>query len=296
MTEASFLAAFAGGVLSLLAPCSALLLPAFFANAFTSPTQLFGRTLLFLAGLSTVFIPLGLGASLVASLLIDYRETTILVAGLMLIGFGIFELLGGGFSFIPPGVSARFQGGRGTSAIYGTGLVYGISGFCAGPLLGAVLTVASTFGDPLLGGALLFTYALGTAAPLFFVAWLWDRYKLGHRAWLRGRPLQIGPWQVHSSRLISGLLFISLGISFIWFQGSSALGLLYADLGLDEQGYRAQAWVDANVSRVPNGLWLGGLALVIIGFVVFRWSRRRRANHANPVSEVTPNEIPAVLR
>ena len=61
MLPASFAAAFVGGALALLAPCSALLLPAFFAYAFSSRTQLFGRTVLFLAGLCTVFVPLGLG-------------------------------------------------------------------------------------------------------------------------------------------------------------------------------------------------------------------------------------------
>src|ERR671919_345653 len=137
MLEVSFAAAFAGGVFSLLAPCSALLLPAFFAYAFTSRTELFGRTLLFLAGLCTVFIPLGLGASFVAALLLDYRETTIVVAGVMLIGFGLLQILGGGFSLLPGGLASRAQTGRSATAAYATGLVYGISGFCAGPLLGA---------------------------------------------------------------------------------------------------------------------------------------------------------------
>ena len=249
MTLASFVAAFAGGVLSLLAPCSALLLPAFFANAFTSTSQLFGRTLLFLAGLATVFVPLGLGASIVASLLIEQRDTTILVAGLLLIGFGLLELVGGGFSIVPQSIAARFQRGKGGGAIYGTGLVYGISGFCAGPLLGAVLTVAATSGDPLLGGSLLFVYALGTAAPLFFIAWLWDRFQLRSRGWLRGRPLRIGPWEVHSSRLISGLLFIVLGATFILYQGGTALSGVYHDLGLEEAGYRAQTWIEAALRR-----------------------------------------------
>jgi cytochrome c biogenesis protein CcdA len=234
----------------LLAPCSALLLPAFFANAFTSPTALLGRTGLFLAGLATVFVPLGLGASLVGALLIDYRQTTILVAGLLLIGFGLLELLGGGFSIVPPGLAARFQGGRSGGAIYGTGLVYGISGFCAGPLLGAVLTIAGSAANPLLGGTLLFAYALGTAVPLLAIAWLWDRYQLGRRAWLRGRAVQIGRWQLHSTRLASGLLFVVLGATFIVFQGSSGLSVVYADLGLDELGYRAQAWVDDNAARL----------------------------------------------
>ena len=40
MVEVSFLAAFLGGVLSLLSPCSALLLPAFFAYAFQGGGEL----------------------------------------------------------------------------------------------------------------------------------------------------------------------------------------------------------------------------------------------------------------
>ena len=272
MLEVSFAAAFAGGVLSLLAPCSALLLPAFFAHAFTSRTELFGRTLLFLAGLCTVFVPLGLGASLVAALLLDYRETTILVAGLMLIGFGVMELTGRGFSVVPAGVAQRFQTGQGALAIYGTGLVYGISGFCSGPLLGAILTVAASTASPLLGASLLFTYALGTAAPLFVIAWLWDRCQLGRRTWLRGRPLRIGGVTVFSTNLVAGLLFILLGASFIAFQGTSALSVYYDDLGLGDLGFHAQLWVADVLTRIPDGLWLA-LVGMVVGVV---WLRRRR--------------------
>src|SRR5262245_3176538 len=63
--EASFAAACAGGLLALLAPCSALLLPAFFAYAFANRAALLKGSLLFLAGLCTVLLPLGLAASLV---------------------------------------------------------------------------------------------------------------------------------------------------------------------------------------------------------------------------------------
>lgn len=275
MAEVSFVAAFAGGVLSLLSPCSALLLPAFFAYAFSSPAQLLGRTLLFLAGLCTVFVPLGLGASLVAALLIDYRDMSILAAGLLLIGFGLLELLGRGFSLLPPGLAARFSGGRSAAAVYATGLVYGISGFCAGPLLGAVLVVAGTAADPLLGAALLFTYSLGTAAPLFVLAGLWDRYHLGRKAWLRGRALRLGRLEVHSTNLLAGTLFVLLGASFIVFQGSSALSVYYADLGLDELGFRAQVWVAETLARVPDAAW-AGLILVVVGGV-WLWRRRRGA-------------------
>jgi len=287
MLEVSFAAAFAGGVLSLLAPCSALLLPAFFAYAFTSRTELFGRTLLFLAGLCTVFVPLGMGASLVAALLLDYRETTILVAGVVLIGFGVLELTGRGFSFVPASVGQRFQSGQGALAIYGTGLVYGISGFCSGPLLGAVLTVAASTASPMLGASLLFTYALGTAAPLFVIAWFWDRYQLGRRAWLRGRPLKLGPFVVFSTNLIAGLLFILLGVSFIVFQGTSALGVYYDDLGLGDLGFRAQIWIEESLAGVPDAVWA-----VTLGFVIIAaWLRRRGRQHATMMHQVcAPDE------
>lgn len=276
MAEASFLAAFLGGVLSLLAPCSALLLPAFFAYAFSSPTQLLARTVLFLLGMITVFVPLGLGASWVAALLIDYRETTILVAGLMLIGFGLLELTGRGFSILPPNVAARFQRGKGPASVYGMGLVYGISGFCAGPLLGAVLTIAAVSGNPLVGGGLLATYALGAATPLFFIAWLWDRFQLGRKSWLRGRPLHVGPWQIHSTNLMAGTLFIVFGATFIAFQGSSGLSTVYDDLALTDAGFRAQDWVTEHLTAIPDIVWLLGVALVVgAAWLVRRWTMPR---------------------
>jgi cytochrome c biogenesis protein CcdA len=288
MLEASFAAAFTGGVLSLLAPCSALLLPAFFAYAFTGRTQLLGRTLLFLAGLCTVFVPLGLGASLVAALLIDHRETTILLAGLMLIGFGALELAGRGFSFLPAGLAARVRTGRGAAAIYATGLVYGVSGFCSGPLLGSVLTIAGSSADPLLGAALLFTYSLGTAAPLFLIAWFWDRYQLGRRAWLRGRPLRIGPFRVFSTNLVAGTLFILLGVSFIVFQGASALSIYYDDLGLGDLGFRAQLWVEDHLTRIPDAAWAAALLLALAAL----WARRvRRRGHGKPPGTATPTMV-----
>jgi cytochrome c biogenesis protein CcdA len=272
MLEVSFAAAFAGGVLSLLSPCSALLLPAFFAYAFTSRTELLGRTLLFLAGLCTVFVPLGLGASLVGALLIDHRQTTILVAGLVLIGFGLLELLGRGFSLLPSGLAARVEGGQSVAAVYGLGLVYGISGFCSGPLLGAVLTVAAASSSPALGAGLLVAYSLGTAAPLFLIAWLWDRYQLGSRGWLRGRTVSLGPLALHTTNLLAGLLFIGLGLSFIIFQGSSALSVYYADLGLDELGFRTQLWLNASLDQIPDLLWL----LLVVAIAGGVWLARRR--------------------
>jgi hypothetical protein len=114
----------------------------------------------------------------------------------------------------------------------------------------------------------------------------WDRYRLGRRAWLRGWPLRLGPVEIHSTRLASGLLFVALGATFIWFQGSSGLSVLYADLGLDEFGYRAQAWVETNAERVPGGLWLVGLVATLAGVLALR--RRRTRDYSGGVGLARP--------
>ena len=57
MVEVAYLAAFLGGVLSLLSPCSALLLPAFFAYAFQSRRRLSEKTVVFYVGLATTLVP-----------------------------------------------------------------------------------------------------------------------------------------------------------------------------------------------------------------------------------------------
>src|ERR687896_108680 len=183
VVEASFLASFLGGLLSLLSPCSALLLPAFFAYAFQSRGVLVGRTAVFYLGLCATLVPLGMGITAVSSLVYGHRSTLITLSGLVIIAFGVIQALGGGFAFGPV---QRLRGGiRGSSllATFSLGAVYGFAGFCSGPTLGAVLTVAATSGSALRGAGLLVTYAAGMAAPLFVMALLWDRFDLGHRRW-----------------------------------------------------------------------------------------------------------------
>ena len=73
MTEVGLLAAFAAGVLALLSPCSALLLPSFFAYAFAGRSALLLRTAAFYAGLLLTLVPLGTGAGAASSLFYGHR-------------------------------------------------------------------------------------------------------------------------------------------------------------------------------------------------------------------------------
>ncbi len=209
-----YLAAFLGGLLALLSPCSALLLPAFFAYSIDTRAKLVARTGILYAGLATTLVPLGAAGSLAGRFFYGHRDLLVTAGGWLIIGLGVLQVLGLGFaSRRAAEASGRI---RPTSAlsVYALGLVYGLAGFCAGPILGSVLTVAALSGSPAYGGLLLAVYALGMAVPLFVLALLWERYDLGRRGWLRGRPIRLGRLRVHSTSLLSGLFFIALGTLF----------------------------------------------------------------------------------
>ena len=277
MVEVSYLAAFLGGVLSLLSPCSALLLPAFFAYAFQSHRKLLIKTVIFYVGLATTLVPLGMGISAVSKLVYGQRSALILVSGIVIIFLGLLQLLGRGFEIGP---LARLRGkvrGDSTVATFALGAVYGFAGFCSGPILGAVLTVAASSGQVLKGAMLLGTYALGMAAPLFLLAALWDRFELGRRRWLRGRELHLGRLQVHTTNLISGAMFIALGVIYIAYEGTSALSGLYEENGAVDLAYAAEQWADSFAQSVPDVLVLTvALAAVLFLTLVARGRRWRK--------------------
>ncbi len=290
IVEVSFAAAFIGGILSLLSPCSSLLLPAFFAYAFQSGRELTARTALFYLGLASVFVPLGMGASLATALFLDHRDTMIVVAGVLLIVFGVLELAGRSLSL------GRVAGGgvEETRTLFGTyslGLVYGFGGFCSGPILGSVLTVAATSDNPLHGGGLLATYALGTTVPLFLLAVLWDRAQIGRRRWLRGWGFRLGPFAIHSTNLIAGTIFIALGASFILLQGTLSLTSLYEDWGLTDVSFQADRWVKQVTSGLPDALTL---AIIGIGAATAVWLVYRGLRSSSPgTTEITYSEAPS---
>lgn len=267
--------AFLGGVLALLSPCSALLLPAFFAYAFKSKTQLAARTAVFLLGLSTLFVPLGMGAAFAGRLILDWRDEAIWIVGSLLILFGVLEWLGLSFSLLPSRLGSRQIDESWTSA-YVTGLVYGFAGFCSGPLLGAVLTMAAGAAHPLHGGLLLFIYGTGMALPLFVLALLWDKYDLGSRRWLRGRAVRLGPWRMHSTRLITGGLFIGLGALFMLSGGSLAFERFYERIGLLHVSMRWQQALNRVGQAVPDWAWIAFVLIAVGVWYVGRGKRERR--------------------
>jgi hypothetical protein len=217
-----------------------------------------------------------MGISAVSALVYGHRSTLITISGLVIIVFGVVQLAGGGFAFGP---LERLRGRiKGDSIVttFCLGAVYGFAGFCSGPILGAVLTVAASSGSALRGAGLLATYAAGMAAPLFLMALLWDRLDLGGRRWLRGRELSLGRLRFHSTNLLSGLMFVAIGVLFIAFEGTSGLESLYASGGATDLAFSAERWAEAVSARVPIYITFAALGLLFAGYFVYRLSRRRK--------------------
>jgi cytochrome c biogenesis protein CcdA len=274
--DIGYFAALLGGLLALVSPCSALLLPAFFAYSVDSVSRLLARTGIFYAGLATTLVPLGAAGSYAARLFHGHRDALVLGAGWLIIALGLVQIMGLGFaSRRIAAVAGRIRPTTALS-VYALGAVYGLAGFCAGPILGSVLTVAAVSGSPVYGGLLLAVYALGMAAPLFVLALLWERFDLGRRAWLRGRPLRAGRMELHSTSLLSGLFFIGLGALFLVYDGTTALpGLLDVD-----DSFAVEQWAQRVGERVPDAAALVVLVAVVLLGLTAQAVRRRRHGRA----------------
>lgn len=224
--DIGYTGALLGGILTLLSPCSVMLLPAFFAYAFTSPAALIGRTVVFYAGLSATLVPLGVFSGSLGSLVTTNRTTLVAVAATVVIILGLWQLSG-----LPiPGLTrTQGTGADRTSivSVFALGAVYAVAGVCAGPILGSVLMVAALGGNPVYGGAMLALYALGMTVPLFVLAALWKRIGTRGRALIAPKEVTLGPWRNTWTMVVSGLFSIAIGVLLLATDGTASLGGMF---------------------------------------------------------------------
>ena len=266
--QVSFVVAFIGGIVSLLSPCSAAVLPAFFAYSFKEKTQLVKKSLIFFVGLSIPLVLLGLSASVAGRFLNVYRTQFVIGAGILMIAFGIMALLGRGFSL--PGTKRLAKGRDGKKGVFAFGALFGV-GFvpCAGPILGAILTLAATSGSALAGAVLLEVYALGIMVPVFLLAYFFDKKHIASVS----RTVKIAGREVYWTNLLSGALFIFLGVMFIFFGGSNFLNIAFENAGLLEPFFALNEGAQEALAGVPDYAFLAGIA--IAAGVLFLWRRKR---------------------
>ncbi|HVV35612.1 MAG TPA: cytochrome c biogenesis protein CcdA [Acidimicrobiales bacterium] len=179
MADPSIPAAFGAGVLSFLSPCVLPLVPGYLAmmsglsgEQLADPQGADQRvvlrtTLLFVAGFSVVFVALGASASAVGDFLFNHKVVFDRVAGVVVVVMGLF--LAGVASPSVLEAEKRFHVsprrlGPYAAPVMGMAFAFGWTP-CLGPILAALLVLASNEGTVLKGAALLLVYSLGLGVP-----------------------------------------------------------------------------------------------------------------------------------
>lgn len=184
--ELSFFSAFIAGLITFVAPCTLPLLPGYIAyisgmgvgelqdqnKKIHVKTFLYG--LAFVIGFSLVFILMGVLAGYLGSFFLSFQEWLTRIGGVIVVLFGLFLL---GVFNLPVlqktfrlDVSQYFKKGSFLSAfLFGASFGVGWSP-CIGPLLGAILLIASSSATAGTGALLLATFSLGLAIPFLIVS------------------------------------------------------------------------------------------------------------------------------
>jgi len=214
--------AFVAGLITFIAPCTLPLVPAYLGfisgvslDDLKDPQKLkkarlkiFLNGLFFVIGFSSVFVILGTLIGFVGGVfLAPYRLWLTRIGGIFVIIFGLFMLnvlkipfLARERKITPPAIFNR--GTPLNSLILGSAFGFGWTP-CVGPILGAILLLASTTATAFKGAFLLLIFSLGLAVPFLIIA-------LGI-GWASKRLAKISKY-LNIVSIIGGVFLILLGI------------------------------------------------------------------------------------
>lgn len=281
--DIGLVSAFLGGVLALLSPCAALLLPAFFASSVGAGPRLLLHGVIFYAGLLILLIPLGLGAGFLGELFVTERQTIIVISSVILVLLGMVQIFGQGFDvsrLLPGGSTLRSRVGvsTGLGKNFVLGMTSSVAGFCAGPILGAVLTLAATSGNSVSAALILSAYGAGMVVPLMVIAALWSRMGQRGQRMLRGRVFTFLGRQWHTTSVLSGGLIIIVGLIFWTTNGLVGVPELIPA--------ETQAWLQQTASLFGNPLIDIVAIIIATAVILILWNRRQR--HHRSATRMAP--------
>jgi cytochrome c-type biogenesis protein len=225
------LAAFVAGLISFLSPCVLPLVPGYVslisgAGVEELKTQDAGlmrrvmlHSLMFILGFSVVFIALGAAATEIGQLLLQYKRTLALVAGVVIILFGLH--LTGIFRITALYSDKRLHNLKGGASLWGAFVIGFAFAFgwtpCIGPILAGILTLAASQDTVWKGILLLAVYSLGLAVPFLITSLAIERFLEFYRRFQR---------YMHALEVGSGALLIVLGVLLVLGRFSILSGYL----------------------------------------------------------------------
>jgi cytochrome c biogenesis protein CcdA len=213
LTTGSILAAFFAGGVALFAPCCIVFLaPSYLAGAIkNSRWRLLPLTFIFAAGLGLVLVPITLGMSLLAGAIARYHQPIYYAGGILMFALAALALSGRMWSL--PSFLRAPDTTRGDSAsFFALGVFSGIASSCCAPVLAGVMTLSVLSGSPIGGFTLGVAYVFGMVFPLFVMALLWDKAKLGEKKFLRAKLVR---FRVAGRLVVTNNLNVAVAIAFV---------------------------------------------------------------------------------
>lgn len=233
--QISFFAALAAGFLSFISPCVLPLIPAYISyisgisleelkNSQTlskeAKRRILLNSLLFVLGFTIVFVSLGASATGIGAFLVEHRQLTMRIAGVIIIILGIHTTGWLKLPFLMYEKRIQVNPRAATSIsilLMGMAFAFGWTP-CIGPLLGGILLMASGEETLLKGMLLLATYSFGLGLPFVLTGLAVNRFfSAMSRIKRHFRLIEI----------ISGLLLVIIGIMIFAGTLGYLSGLLY---------------------------------------------------------------------
>lgn len=300
LTTGSVLAAFLAGGVALFAPCCIVfLVPSYLAVAVKNRRwRLLPLTFVFAAGLALVLVPITLGLSLVAATIANYHQALYYAGGALMLVLAAFSLSGRMISL--PSFIRTPRTTRGDSAsFFSLGVFSGIASSCCAPVLVGVMTLSALSGSAVGGLVLGLAFTFGMVFPLFFMALLWDRFRLGERKFLIARPvrLRLGTRTLATNTVNLGVavVFAVIGIFVIYLAGSGQMTTGPGfQVAFGKNLATFFAWVSTATAPIPEAI-LGLIVLALAAVFVYATlrGRPRRGSSRSSATDPEPEDEPS---
>jgi cytochrome c-type biogenesis protein len=279
-TTGSILAAFFAGGIALFAPCCIVFLaPSYLSVAVKNRRwRLLPLTFVFAAGLGLILIPITVGVSLISGTIAHYHQQLYYAGGALMLVLAVFTLSGRMMS-LPSFIRAPNTARGDTGSFFALGMFSGMASSCCAPVLVGVMTLSALSGSTAGGLTLGLAFTFGMTFPLFVMALLWDRFKLGERKFLKAKPVRLHfgarILATNTVNLAVAIAFTIMGI-FVMFLASS--GEMTSGPGFQVAFGKRLAesfvWIEKVTASVPEAI-LGLAVLSLAGVFVYATLRSR---------------------